>query len=154
MARSLKPLFIVAILSSFSLVAAVQGSDQRTFRVPDESIGIDDLGLEHRVRSATQLVGSGEESGNQYRAELIHRLQCWIDGLEHCSPADLNDSRVREIRSFLGTGPKDRDGAVVIRFPDETRIQVRLQRVPEPDPQDWDRKTYEAIIVEEAGEAP
>ncbi|MEE4304117.1 MAG: hypothetical protein V2J19_08160 [Wenzhouxiangella sp.] len=154
MARSFTPLFIVAILSSLSHVGAVQGSDEQAFRVPEESIGIDDLGLESQLPSALELVGADEGSAGANRAALAHRLQCWIDGRESCSPSDRNDPRVRAIRRFLATGPKDRDGAVFIHFPDETRIQVQLKRVVENAPRDWDQRVYETIVLPETARAP
>lgn len=154
MVRSLQTFLALAISFLLSPVAAGQASGERTVQIPDESIGIEDLGLERLLPSARELLELGGGLADRHRAELIHRLQCWIDGLEGCAPADLNDPRVREIRRFLGTGPKDRDGAVVIRFPDETRIQVRLQRVSDLDPQDWDQRTYEAIVIPQTLDAP
>lgn len=154
MVRSFQMFLALAISFLLSPAASGQAGGERTVRISDESIGIEVLGLERQLPSARELLGLGSGSADRNRAELIHRLQCWIDGLERCAPADLNDPRVREIRRFLGTGPKDRDGAVIIRFPDETRIQVRLQRVSDLDPHDWDQRTYEAIVLPQTLDAP
>lgn len=154
MARSLKTLFAVAIFSLISPLVVSQVGGESLVRVPDDAIGIDDLGLEHQLPSAMELIGAEEGSAGANRAALAHRLQCWIDGRESCSPSDRNDPRVRAIRRFLATGPKDRDGAVFIHFPDETRIQVRLKRVAEDAPRDWDRRVYETIVLPETAHAP
>jgi hypothetical protein len=61
---------------------------------------------------------------------------------------------VRAIRRFIGLGPFDRDGAVIVRFPDETRIEVRLARRSDPEPEDWDQRVYEAVVLPGSVRAP
>src|SRR6056297_1178082 len=118
MARLLKRLFIPCIGSWFFLLSAQQLFAQQPFEVPIDTIRIADLGLEGKVSSAFDLVGSDDPSAGRNRTVLAHRLQCWIDGVESCTFADQNDPRVRAIRRFLATAPADRTGEVVVCFPD------------------------------------
>lgn len=120
----------------------------------DGAIRIGDLGLADQVPSAIDLIGPEEGVAGRNRAALVHGLECWIDGIESCSFEHRNDPRVRAIRRFLTTGPSDRDGSVVIHFPDRTRIEVRVARVADPGPDDWDRRVYEAVVLPDSIQVP
>lgn len=142
MARLIKALLVLYIGSWFSLVLAQQSVD-----VPRGPVRIADLGLEDLVPTASDLVGPESGPAGRNRARLVHRLKCWIDGIEGCSVAGRNDPRVREIRQFLTQGPFNRHGAIIIHFPDETRIEVRLERVSESGPNRWNQSVYEPVVL-------
>lgn len=133
---------------------AVQPLAAQPIEVTDDPIRIADFGLEAQVTSAIDLVGPEDGSAGRHRAALVERLQCWIDGTAQCSVADRNDPRVRAIRRFIGVGPKDRDGAVTVSFPDDSRVEVKLERVADLDPNDWDQKVYEAVVLPDTAQAP
>jgi len=149
MVRLIPALFVLFFGSWISPVAA-----QQPVEVPRDMIGIADLGLENRIPSAIDLIGSEDGAAGRNRASLIHRLQCWIDGDESCSTAGRNDPRVREIRRFLTQGPSDRDGAVIIDSPHQTPIEVRLERVTDMDPNDWQQRVYEPVVLLDTAKAP
>lgn len=149
MVRSIKAVFVLSVTLWFSIAAA-----QQPVQLPDEPIRIADLGLEEQVPSALDLVGPDAGSAGEHRAILVHRIQCWIDGIESCSSADLNDPRVREIRRFIALGPDDRDGAVIVQFPDNTRIEIRLNRVADLNPNDWDQAVYQPVILPDTARVP
>ncbi|NBB92593.1 MAG: hypothetical protein GVY32_05425 [Gammaproteobacteria bacterium] len=154
MARLIKTLFVLVIGSWLSLATFKQTFAQQPIAVPGEAIRIADIGLENQVPSAIDLIGPERGAAGRNRSALVHRLQCWIDGIESCSVADLNDLRIREIRRFLGTGPSDRDGLLSILFPDQSRIDVRLERVRDLAPDDWDRRVYEPVVLPDTVRAP
>lgn len=154
MARLIKTLFVPYVGSWLFLLSAQQLAAQQSFEVPIDSIPVADLGLEDRVSSAVDLVGPEDGPAGRHRAELAQRLQCWIDGVESCAAADPNDPRVRAIRRFLATGPADRHGAVTVHFPDQTRVDVRLARLANPDPDDWDQRVYEPVVLPDTVQRP
>jgi len=154
MARSIQALFVPPLGVWLLFVAAQGAAAQQPAALPDEPIRIADLGLETSVRSAIDLVGPENGSAGRGRAALVQRLRCWIDGREDCVVGDLNDSRIRAIRRFLVSGPRDRDGTVSVGFPDATRIQVRLNRVSDPDPSDWSRSVYTLAVLPQTAQAP
>ncbi|MDZ7791536.1 MAG: hypothetical protein U5L08_13790 [Xanthomonadales bacterium] len=141
-------------IGSWLLIAAHQESSaQRPVRLPDDPIWIADFGLESQIPSATDLVGPENGPAGQNRAALVHRFQCWIDGMESCSVADRNDPRVRAIRRFVTQGALDRGGAVIVHFPDRTRIEVKLKRVPDLGPDDWGQRVYELVVLPDTARA-
>ncbi|MBL37294.1 MAG: hypothetical protein CMP07_02675 [Xanthomonadales bacterium] len=154
MARLIKTLFVPYIGSWLFLLSVQQLAAQQSFEVPIDSIPVADLGLEDRVPSAFDLVGAEDGPAEQNRAALVQRLQCWIDGNEGCAVADPNDPRVRAIRRFLATGPADRHGMLVVDFPDQTRVDVRLARAPATDPNDWDQPVYEPVVLLDTVKGP
>ena len=154
MARLIKTLFVPYIGSWLFLLSAQQLAAQQSFEVPIESIRIADLGLEDRVPSAVDLVGPEDGPAGSNRAALVQRLQCWIDGVEGCAVADPNDPRVQAIRRFLATGPTDRHGTLVVDFPDQTRVDVRLARIATPDPNEWDQAVYEPVVLPDTVQGP
>lgn len=154
MARLIKTVFVPYIGSWLFLLAAQQLAAQELVDVPIDSIRIADLGLEDEVSSAVDLAGAEDGPAGRNRAALAQRLQCWIDGVESCTVADPNDPRVRAIRRLLATGRADRNGAVTVRFPDQTRIEVRLERVADPDPNDWDERVYEPVVLQDTVQGP
>lgn len=149
MIRSIKTLFLLCIGSWFSLVAA-----QQSLALPTEKIRIADFGLESRIPSAIDLVGPDLGPAGRNRAALARRLQCWIDGIENCSFADRNDARVRAVRRFLGFGPADQHGTVIVHFPDQTRIAVGLVRAPESDIDAWMHSAYQPVVLPDTAQAP
>jgi len=149
MARLIKTLLVPYIGLWLSLLAAQQLAAQQSVEVPGDEIRIADLGLEDQVPSAVDLVGPEEGSAGSNRSALAHRLQCWIDGIESCTVTDRNDPRVRAIRRFLATGPVDRDGLVIVHFPDQTRVDVRLARAADSGPNDWDQRVYELVVLQD-----
>jgi len=149
MPRLIKTFFVPYVGSWLFLVAAQQLAAQQSVEIPADTIEIADLGLEDQMPTAADLVGPEDGSAGRNRVALAHRLQCWIDAVESFAFADLNDPRVREIRRFLATGPVDRDGAVVIHFPDQTRVHVRLARESAPDLNNWDQRVYEAVVLQD-----
>jgi len=147
---------IVAALfiGSWLFIAVHQESSaQKPVRLPDDPIWIADLGLENQVPSAIDLVGPAHGPAGRNRAALVHRLQCWIDGMESCSVADRNDPRVRAIRRFVTRGALDRGGVVIVHFPDRTRIEVRLKRVSDLGPDDWGQRVYELVVLPDTARA-
>jgi len=157
MARLIKTLFVPCIGSWLFLLAAQQLAAQQRAEMPGDAIPaipIADLGLGDQLPSAAELVGPEDGSAGRNRTALVHRLKCWVDAVESCTFADLNDSRVRAIRRFLATGAMDRDAAIVVDFPDQTRVDVRLARVSVPDPNDWHRRVYELVVLQDTVRAP
>lgn len=149
MARLIKTLLVLSIGSWFSLVDA-----QQPVKLPADTVWISDLGLEEQIPSAIDLIGPEGGSAGRNRDALARRMECWIDGLESCSVADANDARVREIRRFLTHGPQDRHGSMMIHFPDRTRIELRLERVTDLGPNDWDQRVYEPVVIAGSAQAP
>jgi len=149
MARLIKTLFVPYVGSWLLLLSAQQLAAQQSVDVPGDTIRITDLGLADRMPSAVDLIGPEDGPAGRNRVALAQRLQCWIDGVESCAVADRNDPRVRAIRRFLATGPVDRDGEVIVHFPDQTRVDVRLARVPDTDPNDWDQPVYEPVVLQD-----
>lgn len=154
MARLINTLFVISIGTWFSLVVSEPSAAQQPNDLLNNPLRSADLGLEKEIPSAIDLVGPAGGSAGRNRADLVHRLQCWIDGDESCSVADLNDPGVRAIRRFLVQRPNDRGGAVAIHFPDQTRITVRLARVSDLDPNDWDQRVYETVVLPDTVQAP
>lgn len=155
MARSTKTVSVLFIASLLSIVAVKKLAGQQSVDLPgDDPVRIADFGLESKIPSAIDLVGPEHGSAGRMRAVLVHRLKCWIDGIERCSVADRNDPRVRAMRRFLVLGPTDRDGSVAVQFPDRTRIEVRLKRVSDLGPDDWDQSVYEPVVLAETAQAP
>lgn len=152
MVRLIKTLFVLSI-GSWSYSAAQQSAVQPSFEIPADTIRISDLGLETQVPSATDLVGPEDGPPGRNRAVLVDRLQCWIDGAENCPVADLNDPRVRAIRRFLGSGPDDGYGVVVVHFPDETTVEVHLGRASRSEPHDWAKRAYQVDLRSDALQA-
>lgn len=147
----------LALLVAFGVCLAASGPSAAKQPVDiggDGAIRIGDLGLEARIPSATDLIGPDEGQAGRNRAALVRGLECWIDGVESCSVEHRNDPRVRAIRRFLTTGPADRDGSIVIHFPDQTRIEVRVARVEDLGPDDWDRRVYEVIVLPDSIQRP
>lgn len=154
MARLLT-IFLVLVVGLGGSIAVLQYPGARqSAQPPGEPVRISDLGLEDRIPSAIDLVGPRDGPAGRKRAALVNRLQCWIDGTEGCSVADRNDPRVRAVRRFLALGPDDRDGVVTVHFPDRTRIVVRVARIPDLEPDDWDRRVYEPVVVPETAQGP
>lgn len=149
MARLTKTVFVLFIGAWFSLVLAQQSDDLLT-----DPVRISELGLENEIPSAIDLVGPGDGSAGRNREALIRGIQCWIDGVESCSAADPNDSRVRAMRRFLGQAPASREGAVSVQFPDQTRVTIRLKRLSDLDPDEWDQRVYEPVVLEDTVQAP
>jgi hypothetical protein len=135
------------------LFAVRPAAAQQTVEVTDDPIRIADFGLEAQVTSAIDLVGPQDGAAGRYRAALAERLTCWIDGTERCSVADRNDPRVRAMRRFLGVGPRDRDGAITVVFPDDSSVEVKLERI-DVDPDDWDERVYQAVVLPDTARAP
>lgn len=154
MARLIKTLFVPYIGSWLLLLSAQQLAAQQSLEAPIDSIRIADLGLEDRVPSAVDLVGPEDGPAGAKRTALVERLQCWIDGVEGCAVDDPNDPRVRAIRRFLATGPADRHGEVIVHFPDQTRVDVRLARAPATEPNDWDQPVYEPVVLQDTVQRP
>jgi len=149
MSRLIKTLFIPCFGPWLFVMAAQPLAAQQAGEMPAYTIRIAELGLEDQVPSAVGLVGPEDGKAARNRAALVHRLQCWIDGVESCTFADRNDPRIRAIRRFLVTGPVDRDSAIVVDFPDRTRVDLRLARESDPDPNDWDQRVYELVVLHE-----
>ena len=159
MTRLIKAVCVPSIGSCFLLLAAqhllVQSlAAQQVPDVPGEAVGIADLGLEGEIVSAIDLVGPDHGSAARNRELLAHRLQCWIDGIESCTFADPNDDRVRDMRRFLVQGPMDRDGAIIVHFGDQTRINVILARTAELDRDDWEQRFYRSEALPHTVQAP
>lgn len=153
MTRLIKALFVPSFGAWLSLAGAEQSVAQQTIDLSGDAIRIADLGLEPQIPSAIDLVGPEDSSAGRNRAALVHRLQCWIDGVENCSSADLNDPRVRAIRRFLAQGAANQQGAVVVHFPDQTRIEVHLRRMPDALPLDWTQSAYELRVRPDTAQA-
>jgi hypothetical protein len=146
MVRLTKALFVHSIGAWLFFAGVEQSTAQQSVDLENDTIRIADLGLEHQVPSAIDLVGPEDGQAGRNRAALTHRLKCWIDGTETCSVADLNDPRVRAIRRFLGQSSAEQHGAVVVHFPDQTRIDVHLARVSDSDADDWTQSVYELEV--------
>lgn len=154
MVRTITP-HRVLLLASWLWLSAVQyAAAQPATDAPNAPIRIADFGLEEQIPSAIDLVGPDHGAAGRNRAMLAQRVQCWIDGIERCSFADLNDDRVRAIRRFLGLGPADRDGALRVHFPDRTHVEVRLVRVPEPGPDTLKQSAYAPVVLQDTTRAP
>ncbi len=134
--------------------AAQQAVEVPAVELPGTALRIDDLGLAEELPSAIDLIGPEQGSAGRHRAALALRLQCWIDDNEACTFADRNDERVREIRRFLVRGPVDRDGLVNVEFPDQTLVAVRLVRAELLDPNDWDQRVYDPVVLTERVQVP
>lgn len=154
MFRLIKALFVLSTGSWFSLASVPQLAAQQSIELPGETIRIVDFGLERRIPSAIDLVGPETGSAGRYRDALVRALQCWIDGVEGCAAADRNDPRVRAIRRFLAQDDGARAGAITVEFPDRTRIQVRVQRLTDLGPDDWDRRAYASEVLTGTVRAP
>lgn len=153
MARLIKTSLILSIGFWLLLVVGKQLAAQQAVEVASAKVRITDLGLESQVPSALDLVGPERGSAGRNRAALVYRLQCWIDGIENCTVADQNHPSVRAIRRFLASSSSDRQGAVVVHFSDQTWVEVRLVRASDLDPNDWDRRVYELVVVPESVQA-
>ncbi len=149
MARWTRVFLFFFISALFSPVPAQQSLDR-----PDDPVRIADLGLEDKIPSAIDLVGPEDGPAGRNRAALIRRMQCWIDGSGGCPVADVNDPRVRALRRFLTGGAVDRDGLLSVHFPDETRIEVRLTRATDLEPNDWDKRVYRTIALPDTVSVP
>ena len=147
MTRVIRIITALFIGSWLFIAVHQESSAQKPVRLPEDPIRIADFGLENQISSAIDLVGPAHGPADRNRAALVHRLQCWIDGMESCSVADRNDPRVRAIRRFVTRGALDRGGAVLIHFPDRTRIEVRLKRVSDLGPDDWGQRVYELVVL-------
>jgi len=154
MTGSIKTLFALSLGCWFSLLAAQQTEAPPSIELIDDRVRIADFGLEDQIVSAIDLIGPEEGSAGRNRVALAHRLQCWIDGNESCSTRDRNDRRVRAIRRFLGSAPTDRYGAVVVHFPDRTRIDIAVRRLPEPAPNDWTQSAFALRVLQDTAQAP
>lgn len=154
MVRLIKTLFPLSIGAWVSVVAVQPLAAQQSVDLPGDTVWIADFGLESQIPSAIDLVGPEHGSAGRNRAALVHRIQCWIDGVESCSVVDRNDPRVRAIRRFLGMAPVDRHGAVLVHFPDQTRIEVRLVRASNLDDDAWARSAYELAVLPDTALAP
>lgn len=154
MARLTKTLLVLFVGAWFPLLGAEQSDKQAPVGLSDDPIRIADLGLENEIPSAIDLVGPEDGSAGRNRTALLRRMQCWIDGVESCSVADLNDPRVRAMRRFLGQRAAGRDGAISVHFPDGTRIMVRLARLSDLDPNDWDQRVYKTVVLPRTVQAP
>ncbi|MGB0514395.1 MAG: hypothetical protein ACPGJE_06105, partial [Wenzhouxiangellaceae bacterium] len=154
MARLLKALIILSVCAWCFVLFTPPVLAQQPVELNGGAVRISDLGLEREVLSAIDLVGPQDGSAGRNRSALTHRLKCWIDGIASCSFADKNDPRVRAIRRFLGLGPPDQDGSVIVHFPDQTRIEVRLMRVADPDVIDWKQSVYQPVVLTGTAEAP
>lgn len=154
MVRSITP-HLVLLVASWLWVSTIQHAvAQPAPAASNVSIRIADFGLEEQIPSAIDLVGPEHGAAGRNRAMLAQRVQCWIDGAERCSFADLNDDRVRAIRRFLGLGPADRDGALLVHFPDKTRVEVRLVRVQQPGPDTLKQSAYAPVVLQDTTHAP
>ncbi|NEZ03084.1 hypothetical protein G4Y73_02840 [Wenzhouxiangella sp. XN201] len=149
MVRFIKALLVLSAGAWFSM-----GGAQKPADFESNPVRIADLGLESNIRSAIDLVGPDGGSAGRHRDALVRRLQCWIDGVEDCSAADLNDPRVRAMRRFIAQGRAEQDGMVTIHFPDRTRVMVRLEQLPDLDPNDWEQRVYEAVVLPDTVQAP
>ena len=146
---------LVVLLASWVWLSVLQSTvAQPSADAAGEPIRIADFGLEDQIPSAIDLVGPEHGAAGRNRAMLAQRVQCWIDGSERCSFADRNDDRVRAIRRFLGLGPADLDGAVQVHFPDETRVEIRLVRVPDPGPDTLKQSAYAPVVMQDSARAP
>lgn len=160
MVRMIKTLSVLSFgpwffLAAFQPLAAQQLTDVQLVDLKSDPVGIADFGLENEVPSAIDLVGPDQGTAGRNRAALAHRLQCWIDGTESCSTADRNDPRVRAMRRFLGLGPEDHDGAVIVHFADQSSIKIRLARVSDlGSDDDWTQSVYEPIVLPDTARAP
>jgi len=154
MPRLTKTFVLFYIGSLFSLLVAKQLAAQQAVSLPSDPVLVADLSLEDQVPSAIDLLGPGDGPAGRNRAALVHQLQCWIDGTECCVDADLNDPRVRELRRFLAFGPSDQHGVVVVGFPDQSRIKVRLGRVPDLDSVEWQQSVYSLEVLPATAHAP
>lgn len=153
MSSPIKTLFVL-IFGSWCSLAAVQQSAFAQVDEAAEPVRIADLGLDGQIPSAIDLIGPEGSAAGRNRAALSHRIQCWIDSIEPCTFADRNDPRVRAIRQFLGLGPEDRDGEVLIHFPDRTRIAVRLVRAENPGPDAMMESVYAPVVLPDTAQAP
>ncbi len=143
MARLIKILLVLSIGLWFSIVTLQQFAAQQPSASPSDRVWIADFGLESQIPSALDLVGPEHGSAGCNRAELLHRLQCWIDGIESCSVADPNDPRVRAFRRLLMQSLIGQYGTVIVHFPDQTHIAVLLKRIPD----DWGQRGYEPVLL-------
>lgn len=154
MARLIMAMYVLSVGSWLSLLTSQQLAADQPAHVLNDMIGIGDFGLESQIPSAIDLVGPEHGPAGRNRAALVHGLQCWIDGIESCSVADRNDPRVRAIRRYLSQGPVDQAGAVVVHFPDQTRVEVTLRRETDLDPADWEQRVYEPVVLAESVQVP
>ncbi|QKK01968.1 MAG: hypothetical protein HND55_04420 [Pseudomonadota bacterium] len=154
MSRWIQTLSVLFVGSWFVLLAVQPSAAQQPVELLSEPLSIADFGLEGQIPSAIDLVGPEQGSAGQSRAELVRRFQCWVDGLESCSALGLNDPRVRAIRRFLVRGRDDRDGVVIVGFPDQSRVEVRVARNSALDPNDWDQSVYLPVVLPDTVQAP
>ena len=154
MVRPITPHLVLLITSWLWLSAVQPAIAQPADDAAKSAIRIADFGLEDQIPSAIDLIGPEHGAAGRNRAVLAQRVQCWIDGIERCSFADLNDARVRAIRRFLGQGPADRDGAIRVHFPDRTQVEVRLVRVPEPGPDTLKQSAWAPVVLQDTTSAP
>ncbi len=149
MIRSIKALSLIAVVCWCSHSNAQADTEPMT-----DGVRIADLGLDAQIPSAIDLVGPERSPAGRNRAALVHRLQCWIDGIERCSAADRNDPRVLAIRRFLGRGADGPDGAVIVHFPDRTRVEVRLVRAQDPGPDAMTESAYAPVVLPDTAHGP
>lgn len=153
MIRSIQALSLVAVVGWCSLSPA-HSHAQPDMEPMADGVRIADLGLDVQIPSAIDLVGPERSLAGRNRATLAHRLQCWIDGIERCSAADRNDPRVLAIRRFLGRGADGPDGAVIVHFPDRTRVEVRLVRATDPGPDAMIESAYAPVVLADTARGP
>lgn len=146
--------FIKALLVLFAGAWFSMGSAQQSADFENNPIRIADLGLENDIPSAIDLVGPDNGSADRHRDALLRRLQCWIDGIPHCSVADINDPRVRAMRRFLAQRRADQGAVISIHFPDRTWVMVLLERLSDLDPDVWEQRVYETVVLTDTVQAP
>lgn len=117
-------------------------------------VRISELGLDDELVSAIDLVGPGSTSAGALRDRLIDRLQCWIDGVDGCVEADVNDPRVRAFRRHLSFGTYPQDGGVTVLFPDGSRIELGIGRKQGKDLVSWDERAYATTVLVDTARAP
>ncbi|MBY6204007.1 hypothetical protein [Halomonas denitrificans] len=149
MIRTIKALSFLSIVGWCSLSSA-----QPDIEATPDGVRIADLGLATQIPSAIDLVGPEGGAAGRNRTAVAHRLQCWIDGIERCSVADRNDPRVLAIRRFLGRGIDGPDGAVIVHFPDRTRVEVRLVRADDPGPDARIESAYAPVVLPHTAHGP
>lgn len=154
MNRASKAPIVLSIGLWFSLLAVQHVYAQTSAVGSIAPVRISELGLDGEVGSAIDLVGPADSSAGALRSVLVHRLQCWIDGVHGCVDADINDPRVRAFRRHLSFGEYSKDGAVTVLFPDGSQIELSIERRAELDALSFDERAYATNVLMDTARAP
>jgi len=154
MVRMITGLVLLSICLWCSISIAQQASQRQQSELLVDSIPAADFGLAGEVRSAIDLVGPEQGLAGRNRDALVVRVRCWIDGDETCLVGDKNDPRIQKVRQFLARGPMDRRGWFTIEFPDQSKVDVGLERSSNPRSTDWGRRVYDPVVLAVTVRAP